>query len=72
MLSSFVVSKVTDKTRAYYLVVIGLLVFGAIALAECDVNLDASRGSDLRWSLLIAAVMIGPLQPVATELGVDV
>jgi hypothetical protein len=72
MLSSLIVGRQTDKTRAYYSVIIGLLVLGAFALAECGVSLDADRGGDVRWTLLIVAVLVGPLQPVATELGVDV
>lgn len=62
----------TDKTRAYYSVIIAMLVLGAFGLAQCGVSLDADRGGDLRWALLIVAGLIGPLQPVSTELGVDV
>ena len=72
MLSSMAFGKLTDKTRAYYSIIICLLLLGAFALAECGVNLDAERGVDLKLSLMVAAVMIGPLQPIATELGVDV
>lgn len=72
MISSLVIGKQTDKTRAYYTVIISMLVLGAFGLAECGVSLDADRGSDLRWSLLIVAALVGPLQPVSTELGVDV
>jgi len=72
MISSMIVGRITDKTRAYYWVVLGLLVLGAFALAECNINLDAERGYMLKWSLLVLAFMIGPLQPIATELGVDV
>ena len=71
MLSSIFVGKFTDRTRAYFLVVIILLVSGAFALAECNINLDASRGSGLKWSLLITAILVGPLQPVATEMAVE-
>jgi hypothetical protein len=49
-----------------------MLVLGAFGLAECGVNLDADKGTDLRISLLIVAALVGPLQPVSTELGVDV
>jgi hypothetical protein len=49
-----------------------MLVLGAFGLAECGVNLDEDRGDDLRWSLVIVAILVGPLQPVSTELGVDV
>jgi hypothetical protein len=72
MVSSLVVGQFTDKTRAYYSVTIGMLVLGAFGLAECGVNLDENRGNDLRWSLVIVAILVGPLQPVSTELGVDV
>jgi len=72
MMSGMIVGKITDRTREYYYVLLGLLVLGAMILAECGVHLDAEQGVSLRWSLLGAAVMIGPLQPVATELGVDV
>jgi Major Facilitator Superfamily len=72
MLSSLIVGKQTDKTRAYYSVTIAMLVLGAFALAECGVSLDADRGGDLRWSLIVVAALVGPLQPVSTELGVEV
>ncbi|CAB9509246.1 Major facilitator superfamily domain-containing protein 7 [Seminavis robusta] len=72
MISSLVIGKQTDKTRAYYSVIIAMLVFGAFGLAFCGVSLDADRGSDLRYSLLIVAALVGPLQPVSTELGVEV
>lgn len=72
MCSSLLFGQITDKTRAYFSVILVLLVFGAFALAECGVNLDAERGTDLKWSLIIVAVLVGPLQPVATELGVEV
>ena len=71
MISGMIVGKLTDKTRAYYYVLMGLLLSGAMILAECGVHLDADEGAALRWSLLCAAIMVGPLQPVATELGVD-
>jgi len=72
MISSLIIGSQTDKTRAYYSVIIAMLVMGAFGLAECGVSLDADRGSDLRWSLLIVAALVGPLQPVSTELGVEV
>ena len=72
MCSSLLFGQITDKTRAYFSVILALLVFGAFALAECGVNLDAERGTDLKWSLIVVAVLVGPLQPVATELGVEV
>lgn len=70
VVSGILVGKATDQTRAYYSTTIILLVLGAFALAECGIDLD--RGSDLMWSLLITAIFVGPLQPIATELGVDV
>jgi hypothetical protein len=36
------------------------------------VSLDSDRGNDLRWCLIVVAALVGPLQPVSTELGVDV
>ncbi|CAJ1969532.1 unnamed protein product [Cylindrotheca closterium] len=72
MISSLIIGKQTDKTRAYYSVTIGMLVLGAFGLAECGVSLDENKGRDLRWALVIVAVLVGPLQPVSTELGVDV
>lgn len=72
MVSSLIIGKQTDKTRAYYSVTIGMLVLGAFGLAECGVSLDENNGRDLRWALIIVAVLVGPLQPVSTELGVDV
>ena len=72
MISSMMFGKITDKGRAYYCVVIGLLVMGAFALAECAINLEGERGTMLKWTLLFVAIFVGPLQPVATELGVEV
>lgn len=72
MISSLIIGKQTDKTRAYYSVTIGMLVLGAFGLAECGVCLDTNRGGDLRWSLIMVACLVGPLQPVSTELGVEV
>jgi len=72
MASSLIMGKQTDKSRAYYSVTTGMLVVGAFGLAECGVSLDSNRGSDLRWSLLVVAVLVGPLQPISTELGVEV
>jgi hypothetical protein len=72
MISSLIVGKFTDHTRAYYSVIIGMLVLGAFGLAECGVNLDSDKGTELRWSLVIVAALVGPLQPISTELGVDV
>ena len=70
VVSGILVGKATDHTRAYYSTTMILLILGAFALAECGIDLD--RGSDLMWSLLIIAIFVGPLQPIATELGVDV
>lgn len=72
MISSLIIGKFTDNSRAYYSVTIGMLVLGAFGLAECGVSLDSDRGNDLRWCLVIVAALVGPLQPVSTELGVDV
>lgn len=35
-------------------------------------SLDADAGGSLRLSLIVVAMLVGPLQPVSTELGVDV
>ena len=72
MISSLIIGKQTDRTRAYYSVILCMLVLGAFGLAECGVSLDADRGSNLRWTLIVVAALVGPLQPVSTELGVDV
>ena len=72
MVSSLVIGGFTDRTRAYYSVSMAMLVLGAFALAECGVNLDEDRGNGLRWSLLVVGILVGPLQPISTELGVDV
>ena len=72
MISSLIVGRLTDKKRAYYCVVIGLLVLGAFTLAECAINLEAERGNSLGFTLLLLALFVGPLQPVATELGCEV
>lgn len=72
MISSLVIGKFTDTSRAYYSVTIAMLVLGAFGLAECGVSLDSDRGNDLRWCLIVVAALVGPLQPVSTELGVDV
>eukprot|EP00934_Nitzschia_sp_Nitz4_P004820 Nitzschia sp. Nitz4//scaffold166_size90379//20617//24330//NITZ4_005050-RA/size90379-processed-gene-0.123-mRNA-1//-1//CDS//3329538175//4810//frame0 len=72
MISSLIIGKLTDASRAYYSVSIAMLVLGAFGLAECGVSLDSNKGDDLRWCLVIVAALVGPLQPVSTELGVDV
>lgn len=72
MISSLIIGKFTDTSRAYYSVTIAMLVLGAFGLAECGVSLDSDRGNDLRWCLIVVAALVGPLQPVSTELGVDV
>lgn len=72
MAASIVVGSVTDKTRSYFLVTLLLLISGAVALAECGVSLDEDRGRDLRISLIVVSGLLGPLLPVATELGVEI
>lgn len=72
MISSLIIGSVCDKSRAYYSVAIAMLVIGAFGLAECGVSLNADRGSDLRVALILVAALVGPLQPVSTELGVEV
>ena len=72
MCSSLVFGGWTDASRKYYFVTLAMLIFGAFALAVCNVNLDSNAGGDLRWNLLTVAVLAGPLQPISTELGVEV
>jgi hypothetical protein len=69
MCSSLVFGGWTDASRKYYLVTLVMLTFGTFALAVCNVNLDSDAGGDLRWNLLVVAVLAGPLQPISTELG---
>eukprot|EP00579_Thalassiosira_antarctica_P001250 CAMPEP_0201869308 /NCGR_PEP_ID=MMETSP0902-20130614/2867_1 /ASSEMBLY_ACC=CAM_ASM_000551 /TAXON_ID=420261 /ORGANISM="Thalassiosira antarctica, Strain CCMP982" /LENGTH=869 /DNA_ID=CAMNT_0048394793 /DNA_START=81 /DNA_END=2690 /DNA_ORIENTATION=- len=72
MCSSLVFGGWTDHSRKYYFVVLIMLICGAFALSVCNVNLDSDAGGDLRLNLLIVAVFAGPLQPISTELGVEV
>eukprot|EP00522_Entomoneis_paludosa_P018925 CAMPEP_0172444332 /NCGR_PEP_ID=MMETSP1065-20121228/4383_1 /TAXON_ID=265537 /ORGANISM="Amphiprora paludosa, Strain CCMP125" /LENGTH=1048 /DNA_ID=CAMNT_0013194821 /DNA_START=135 /DNA_END=3281 /DNA_ORIENTATION=+ len=72
MISSLIIGGLCDKSRAYYSVAIAMLVIGAFGLAECGVSLNADRGSDLRVALIVVAALVGPLQPISTELGVEV
>ena len=69
MCSSLVFGGWTDASRKYYLVTLVMLTFGTFALAVCNVDLDSDAGGDLRWNLLVVAVLAGPLQPILTELG---
>mmetsp|Transcript_10994 Transcript_10994/g.18792 ORF Transcript_10994/g.18792 Transcript_10994/m.18792 type:complete len:702 (+) Transcript_10994:35-2140(+) len=71
MLSSVVIGAFTDRFRSYYMITLVLLVLGAFALAECGVSLDENRGGDVRWTMLAVSALLGPLLPVATELGVE-
>ncbi|GAX24282.1 hypothetical protein FisN_4Lh015 [Fistulifera solaris] len=72
MVSSLIVGKICDTTRTYYSITIFMLVMGAFGLAECGVSLDEAKGTDLRFALVIVALLVGPLQPISTELGVEV
>ena len=72
MVASMMFGSWTDKSRKYYFVIVALLISGAFMLAVCSVDLDDDRGSDLRLALLAVAVLAGPLQPLSTELGVEV
>ena len=72
MCASLVMGKSADVTRAYYSVILVLLVVGAFLLAECSVALDPLNGFiEMKYLLLILGFFIGPLQPVSTEMGVD-
>lgn len=72
LFNSLVVGQVIDQTRAYYSILLGSLLLSVVGLAECGISLDEGRGLDLKVALLLVGVMVGPVQPVATELGVDV
>ena len=71
MVSSVVIGAFTDRFRSYYIITLVLLLLGVFALAECGVSLDEDRGGDVRWTLLAVSALLGPLLPVATELGVE-
>lgn len=72
MCASLIFGGWTDHSRKYYFVILAMLVMGAFALSICNVDLDSNLGGDLRWNLLVVAVLAGPLQPISTELGVEV
>mmetsp|Transcript_29505 Transcript_29505/g.46341 ORF Transcript_29505/g.46341 Transcript_29505/m.46341 type:complete len:837 (+) Transcript_29505:121-2631(+) len=72
MFASLVFGGWTDHSRKYYFVILAMLILGAFALALCNTDLDANAGGALRWHLLIVAILAGPLQPLSTELGVEV
>ncbi len=72
MAASLVFGGWTDHSRKYYFMILFMLITGAFSLAVCNVNLDSDAGGDLRLNLLIVAVLTGPLQPISTELGVEV
>lgn len=72
MVASLVFGGWTDASRKYYFVTLAMLAFGAFALSYCNIQLDADHGGDLRLSLLAVGILAGPLQPISTELGVEV
>jgi hypothetical protein len=72
MVASLVFGGWTDASRKYYLVTLAMLMSGAFALSYCNIQLDADNGADLRLALLVVGVLAGPLQPISTELGVEV
>jgi len=74
MSASLVMGGSADTTRAYFSVILALLILGAFNLAECGIALDPNNTGALseKYLLLICAFFVGPLQPVSTELGVDV
>lgn len=72
MVASLVFGGWTDASRKYYFVTLAMLMSGAFALSYCNIQLDADNGSDLRLALLVVGVLAGPLQPISTELGVEV
>ena len=72
MFSSLIFGGWTDHSRKYYFVILAMLILGAFALALCNTDLDSDAGGALRWHLLVVAILAGPLQPLSTELGVEV
>jgi len=72
MIASLIFGAWTDHSRKYYFIILAMLIFGAFALAVCNVDLDANAGGDLRVMLLVVGILAGPLQPLSTELGVEV
>jgi len=73
MASSLLFGKLADGTRAYYVIVVVLLVAGAVTLGCAGMALDNTHeGPGLFISLLLVAATVGPLQPIATEMGVEV
>jgi MFS family permease len=72
MVASLVFGGWTDASRKYYFVTLAMLMSGAFALSYCNIQLDADNGADLRLALLVVGVLAGPLQPISTELGVEV
>jgi len=72
MFASLVFGGWTDHSRKYYFVILAMLMLGAFALALCNTDLDSDAGGALRWHLLVVAILAGPLQPLSTELGVEV
>mmetsp|Transcript_24689 Transcript_24689/g.49275 ORF Transcript_24689/g.49275 Transcript_24689/m.49275 type:complete len:798 (-) Transcript_24689:133-2526(-) len=72
MFASLVFGGWTDHSRKYYFVILAMLILGAFALALCNTDLDSDAGGALRWHLLVVAILAGPLQPLSTELGVEV
>ena len=72
MVASLIFGGWTDASRKYYFVTLAMLMSGAFALSYCNIQLDANNGGDLRLALLAVGVLAGPLQPISTELGVEV
>jgi len=72
MFASLVFGGWTDHSRKYFFVILAMLMLGAFALALCNTDLDSDAGGALRWHLLVVAILAGPLQPLSTELGVEV
>ena len=72
MIASLVFGGWTDHSRKYYFVILAMLISGAFMLAVCNTDLDTNAGGAIRWHLLLVAILAGPLQPLSTELGVEV
>lgn len=73
MASSFIIGGYTDRKRNYFTVTIVLLLAGALILAVCAYALDQNNNVvNIWWMLFVIAATVGPLQPIATELGCEV
>ena len=67
--TSAFIKKQKEEKKSYFVSILGFLVLSMFSLIECAVSLDVSHGWDVRWSLLLVAMFIGPLQTLSSGLG---